>query len=308
MTGPDSMRNDSHPDLFEAEATRSLLDRLLTDSRPYTKTQDFKKLLDFVARMRNLAPFNAMLLQVQKPGLHFAASAFDWEVRFGRKPKEGAHPLLTLWPFGPVAVVYDVLDTEGAELPRGFFSCYARGPVDEGRIAAFAEPPRKKNIDWCWVDAGDERAGFIRVTKRATSDNEATECRIHINRNHPPATQFKTVAHELAHLFFGHLGPHKKLNIPERPRPDHRQGELEAESVAYLVCARKGIESASETYLTDYVDQHITVDQIDVYQVMPAAGHVEALLGLSEHTRFESRNRQIVGGKLLQRGQWFIEG
>jgi hypothetical protein len=50
------------------------------------------------------------------------------------------------------------------------------------------------------------------------------------------------------------------------------------------------------------------VDQIDVYQVMRAAGQVEALLGLTEHTRFESRNRQTVGGKLLQRGRLFIEG
>ena len=75
MTDPDSMRNDSQPDLFETEATRSLLDRLLTDSKLYTKSKDYMELLAFVARMRNFAPFNAMLLQVQKPGLRFAASA-----------------------------------------------------------------------------------------------------------------------------------------------------------------------------------------------------------------------------------------
>jgi hypothetical protein len=264
------MRDDSQPELFETEATRSLLDRLLTDSRLYTKSKDYKELLDFVARMRNFAPFNAMLLQVQKPGLRFAASAFDWEVRFGRKPKEGARPLLILWPFGPVALVYDVLDTEGAELPRDVFSFYARGRVDAGRIASFAEPLRKKNIDWCWVDAGDQRAGSIRVTKRAMDDKEATEYRIHINQNHSPATQFTTVAHELAHLFLGHLGPDKKLNIPERPRPDHRQEELEAESVAYLVCARNGVESASETYLKDYVDQMYLAGDLRTGEAPPA--------------------------------------
>ena len=63
------------------------------------------------------APFNAMLLQVQKPGLTYAASAADWRLRFGRKPKEGARPLLILWPFAPVALVYDVMDTEGEDLP-----------------------------------------------------------------------------------------------------------------------------------------------------------------------------------------------
>ena len=43
------------------------------------------------------------------------------------------------------------------------------------------------------------------------------------------------------------FGENKKLNIPERPRPAHAQEELEAESVAYLVCARNGVESKSQT-------------------------------------------------------------
>ena len=52
-----------------------------------------------------------MLLQVQKPGLTYAASAWDWKTRFDRTIKEGARPLVILWPFSPVAFVYDVLDT-----------------------------------------------------------------------------------------------------------------------------------------------------------------------------------------------------
>ncbi len=277
------MHNDSQLDLFETAATRALLDRLLTDSRLYTKSKNYKELLDFVARM----PFNAMLLQVQKPGLRFAASAYDWKTRFGRRPKEGARPLLILWPFGPVALVYDLMDTEGAELPRDVWSFYARGPVTEDMIVSFRERLSKKNICWCWVDAGDERAGLIRVISRPPNDEDATVYRIHINHNHPPATQFATVAHELAHLFLGHLGPDKKLNVPERTAPDHSQMELEAESVAYVVCARNGVESASEAYLKDYVDHNTTVDQIDVYQVMRAAGQAEALLGLVTSTRFD---------------------
>jgi hypothetical protein len=40
-------------DLFESEAARSLLDQLLSDSRLYTQTKDYKELLDFVVRLRN---------------------------------------------------------------------------------------------------------------------------------------------------------------------------------------------------------------------------------------------------------------
>src|SRR6266568_6127195 len=103
-------------ELFETQAARSLLDQLLIDSKLYSQSKDYKDLLDFVVRLRNFAPFNAMLLQVQKPGLRYAASAHDWRERFGRKPKEGARPLLILWPFAPVALVYDVMDTEGKDL------------------------------------------------------------------------------------------------------------------------------------------------------------------------------------------------
>lgn len=79
-------------DLFETETARSLLDQLLADSRLYTQGTDYKELLNFVVRLRNFAPFNAMLSQVQKLGLSYAASIRDWRERFGRMPKEGARP------------------------------------------------------------------------------------------------------------------------------------------------------------------------------------------------------------------------
>ena len=268
-------------DLLEVEAARSMLDQLLADSRLYEQSKDYKDLLDFVVRLRNFAPFNAMLLQVQKPGLSYAASARDWSERFGRWPKEGARPLLILWPFGPVALVYDVLDTEGKPLPEDVASFFARGEIGEMKLRSFEPLLNKKNIELCWVDAGDNRAGRIRVLKRAATDKEATQYRIHINRNHSPAVKFCTLAHELGHLFLGHLGTDRKLNVPERPALGHPQEELEGESVAYLVCKRNGVTSKSETYLKTYVTEHTTIDDIDLYQIMRAAGQIESLLGLT---------------------------
>src|SRR5439155_4977291 len=131
MSESASQEGVGQQDLFENEAARSLLDQLLADSRLYRHGKDYKALLDFVVRLRNFAPFNAMLLQVQKPGLSYAASARDWYERFGRSPKEGARPLLILWPFGPVALVYDFLDTEGEDLPEDVASFFAHGSIDE---------------------------------------------------------------------------------------------------------------------------------------------------------------------------------
>jgi hypothetical protein len=72
-------------DLPDTMVAKSLLDQLLADSRLYTQSEDYRQLLDFVVRLRNFAPFNAMLLQIQKPGLSYAASARDWRDRFQRQ-------------------------------------------------------------------------------------------------------------------------------------------------------------------------------------------------------------------------------
>jgi hypothetical protein len=66
--------------------------------------------------------------------------------------------------------------------------------------------------------------------------------------------------------------------------------------VAYIVCRRNGVTPASETYLTNYVRDNMTVDDIDVYQVMRASGQVEALLGLAEHSKLNSKGRKPAEG------------
>lgn len=75
-----------------ADAERSLLADLLELSRLYHTSKDYLELLDFASRLRNFAPFNAMLLQIQRPGLTYAASEYDWQTRFNRTIKEDARP------------------------------------------------------------------------------------------------------------------------------------------------------------------------------------------------------------------------
>lgn len=279
------MKSEIHMESIDEQAARSLLDRLLEESHLYKSSKDYFELLEFTKRLRNFAPFNAMLLHVQKPGLRYAASAYDWKSRFSRRPKENARPLLILWPFGPVALVYDVQDTEGKDLPQDVHSFFARGAITAGQIPTFVENMGRKKIACNYFDGGDGMAGSIRVLKSPTQ-KDGGWYGIQLNRNHSVPVQFVTIAHELAHLFLGHLGPDKKLNIPERPQPEHAQEELEAESVAYLVCARNGVESKSQTYLMNFVEKNTTIEALDLYQVMRAAGQIETLLGLTCHTRY----------------------
>src|SRR5258707_11970603 len=66
-------------------------------------TAAYKDLLDFVVRLRNFAPFNAMLLQVQKPGLDLRriGSRLAREVRSQTKRRRtAAADSLALWACG----------------------------------------------------------------------------------------------------------------------------------------------------------------------------------------------------------------
>jgi hypothetical protein len=264
---------------------RNLLDQLLVDSRLYKSSKEFKELLDFTIRLRNMAPFNAMLLQIQKPGLNYAASAHDWKHRFQRTVKEKSRPLLIMWPFGPVALVYDMLDTEGKELPKDAFAFYAAGKIDAKRIATFTEILKNQHIFIKPYDQGDNDAGFIRRLSTAPAKNTHSTYELGMNRNHTVAMSFVTLAHELGHLFLGHLGDDKKLQTQGR-RPEYRIQEIEAESVAYIVSSRNGIESRSQKYLSDYIAGGETTEDLDLYAITRAAGHIERLLRLSKSTQW----------------------
>lgn len=274
-------------DLIETAVARSLLDQLLEDSRLYKSGADYKQLLDFVVRLRNFAPFNAMLLQIQKPGLMYAASARDWRERFGRLVDADARPLLILWPFGPVALVYDVKDTTGQDLPEDVSPFIAHGVFDADRLFEFENLLSKKQIRWIHLDAGEGKAGSIRCVSRAGKSDQASRYEMRINEKHAPAVKFSTVVHELAHLCLGHLGKDGNLKIPARLNLSHAQEELEAESVAYIVCQRNGIKPKSESYLKSYVSEGTTTDSLDLYQIMRAAGQAETLLGLGAHTKYD---------------------
>ena len=280
---------------------KSLLADLLEQSRVYQNSKDYLELLDFVARLPNFAPFNAFLLRLQKPGLRFASSAYDWQRKFNRTIKEGARPLIILWPFGPIALVYDMDDTEGDPLPESVLNAFhATGAMTKDDIDHFSILLEKVGIDLKLIEYGDGHAGHITtaqepkgltVNKQSKDAKVKPDYRVRVNSKHEPNVQFVILLHELGHLYLGHLGPDKFLNISKRPRLSHAQEELEAESLAYLVCKRNGVESKSEGYLSSYVQANTTVDHLDLYLLLKAAGQIETVLQLGDMVSFGPRKK-----------------
>lgn len=272
-----------HVGLFDAaeeadeQRDRALVDQLIADTRLYDSAQAVKKLLEFTVRLRHIAPFNAMLLHIQKPGLSFPARPKDWLERFRRRPKAYARPLVVLRNFGPVEFVYDILDTEGEPVPESAFSFPTLGDVPKGWLSEAEQKLGRVDITITWLDRGDYTAGHAR---RLTSHGEKSRLErfeVGLNRNHSPATQLVTLAHELAHIFLGHCGGDEKRGVKSNRPEDIALREVEAETVAYLVAKRTGVSPRSESYLDRYRG---AFDQLDLHRTLKVASTVEKQLDL----------------------------
>jgi len=272
------------PDLFDGqppaqdEAERALIDQLIAATKLYNSSEAIHELFAFTIKLREFAPFNAMLLHIQKPGLTHAATAQDWHKRFGRVPKRAARPLLILRTKGPVDFVFDILDTEGRDVPVDAFAFPTFGNLTDNRFTEFMRAVKKERIDVVAFDAGDGQAGWIRLLAASKAKTGKNLYQLAYNRNHDPATRFVTVAHELAHLYLGHLGLDAGRRVPDRRDTPHALMEVEAEMAAYLVAMRNGLKPKSESYLASYKG---AFGDLNLYAVTRAANAIETAMGIA---------------------------
>ena len=86
-----------------------------------------------------------------------------------------------------------------------------------------------------------------------------------------------TLAHELGHLYAGHIGTPNPNWWSDRRGLDLKVREFEAESIAYLVCARFGIDNPSEAYLAGYMRNNEEIPEISLDCVTRVAGLIEQM-------------------------------
>jgi hypothetical protein len=280
---------------WNRKVTGRALDELFSLARQYRSSEAYKALLDFVARFRFYAPFNAMLLHVQRPGATYVAPPSRWRDRYQRRIKTGASPLVILQPMGPVMFVFDVADTDAEEgapaLPPEVvrpFPAWGKMVFDE--LPLTIENARRDGVKVCDQQAALQSAGLIRIAGPGQQLLVTTRLRPRLEQAHVPLRyellvnedfsreeKYATLVHELAHLYCGHLGTPNERWWPDRRGLPHDVCEFEAESVSYLVCQRLGIESSSERYLADYVRPGVETPPISLECVMKAAGLIEQM-------------------------------
>lgn len=212
-----------------------------------------EKLKEYLAAMGRFYRYsfrNMVLIWMQCPGARHVAGYRTWQ-KLGRQVKKGERGIQILAPivkrrrkqkrdeleslkelddeeglrgFRP-AYVFDVSQTAGEELPQ-----FARVEGDPSDYL--------KRLKLLVETLGIELIyGRLRSAEGASGGGK-----IWLREGLAPAEEFSTLAHELAH----------ELLHQKEERPDSRTvREVEAESVAFVVCRRVGLETGSAA--SDYI-------------------------------------------------------
>ena len=285
--------------------TKNALDQLFSLTIHYRSSQAYFDLLVFISKFRFYSPFNAFLIHTQKRGAAYVATPQRWLYDYGRSIMPNAQPIVILQPMGPVMFVFDVSETEEIQSAKNVkslpiaienpFGVHA-GKLQNNQLERVIENAKRDGVRITMTSDGSQSAGLIRwarIIQPVGSQNVLSgyqknrkplfapvtvkyEMLVNANGQSPEA-QYATIAHELAHLYCGHLGtPDIKL-WPDRQRLNHVTEEFEAESVSFMVCQRQGIQTTSPEYLSQFVKDHADIPAISMESVMKAAGLIESM-------------------------------
>ena len=293
------------------------VDALFAYARAFRRCDRFGAMLRFCAAARDLAPYNAMMIHVQKPAARLVLPAASW-LRYNRVPTPEARPAVVLWPFQPVQYWFDVADTavipdQADLLPPDRVSPSADAPGAEAGEAlrdtlAANLPPcgiALRHVRGAEADAHGELSADTASLPRLRIPVDAAgtivkwpPCYVlSIRRDTTPPEEVSAIVHALARLFCGHL----PCAYPEHVwdwRRDLRQDtrDFEEETVSWLVFHRCGIrDDRSADYLADYLANHLEIPTVAIDAMMGAVGAIEQMF----------RRRSLVSGLLYKNSSDF---
>lgn len=266
---------------FEKAEKLSALDELFQSSQNYKNSKKFLELIKFISRFPSLSPFNAFLVYTQNPGVQIVLTENKWG-RYKRKVKFGARPLVILMPFGPVAFVYDIADTEGPEIPEYLTNPFAtKGSLNISIYNNTLSATMKENIIVKEDSVNKSLAGYAR--------RENNKINITLSNSWGINEKYSTLVHELGHIFSGHLGILENRWWKDRASLNKIIKEIEAESITYLVCTRLGLKTTSDEYLSTYINKESELPEISFETILTVSGYIEQMTEKSFRPR-KSKN------------------
>lgn len=284
---------------MEAGFTEERLDSLFSGVKGYRSSTNFRAMMEFCQRMKVLAPYNAMLAYIQRPGAKYLLNEGKWKNLFGRGIRPDARPILVLIPFGPLEYLFDVDDTYA--LPNSKYDDKEIEKVIDELSAPFTAEGKVENLNFQFLLKNLASYGiaynpsmvagrnFCAKIMRLDKNEESLDIKVanksikypanfllSVNSKADEAERFASIIHELGHYFCHHIP------APKTPKEwwQHRSisskaEEFEAESISWLICDRLGIKSPSEKYLNGYLDVNSEIpSEISIDMIFKASNDI----------------------------------
>lgn len=238
-----SRRNAKSVEAKKAEV-QGLLDRLEEGVESVRSSEGWAKWLRFQASLYRYSWNNTMLIALQCPGASIVMGFRKWQEQ-DRQVRKGEKSIKILAPcfrkqtdkntgeetsvlaFFRTVSVFDVSQTDGEELP---LPCQPLEGGDSGLYAALKTHSEKRGVPVRTESIPGMAHGYYDCIGKF----------IAVESSNSQAQQAKTLAHEIAHSKL-----HADFSRDEQSRGDR---ELEAESVAYIVCNHFGLETGEYSF------------------------------------------------------------
>ena len=254
-----------------AQQVREITDKLEQGIKELFESERFKEYLRTMSKFYNYSFNNTLLIAMQKPEATYVAGYTSWQRNFDRqvmkgekgikilapapykaqeerekidpvtqKPVIGAdgktvtETVEVLRPAFKVVSVFDVSQTDGKELPDIIVD-ELKGTV-ENYEAFFDALKQESPVPVSFEDIPGGAKGFF----------SPVESRIAIQEGMSEIQTVITAIHEIAHAKL-HAFKQDEEAAPEDKKDRHTK-EVEAESVAYTVCQRYGIETSDYSF------------------------------------------------------------
>lgn len=254
-----------------AQQVREITDKLEQGIKELFESERFKEYLTTMSKFYNYSFNNTLLIAMQKPDATLIAGYTSWQRNFDRHVMKGEKgikilapapykakvemekidpktqkPILdvdgkpvtelveVMRPAFKVVSVFDVSQTDGKELPD----------IMVGELTGSVE---QYEDFWCALkEISPVPVGIEKIEGGAHGYYHLIDKRIAIDEGMSEIQTIKTLIHEIAHAKLHAATPDEKT-APE-DRKDRHTKEVEAESVAYTVCQRYGLETSDYSF------------------------------------------------------------